>query len=203
MGQVVLATRNKGKIAELSAMLEGFQLQVRGLDDFPRIGEIEETGATFEENALIKARAVAEATGLVAVADDSGLEVDALGGAPGVYSARYGGENATDAVNNAKLLKALAGVPGAERTARFRCVMLACSPGGETLSASGAWEGAIAEAPRGDGGFGYDPVFVDGISGLHAAELSREEKNARSHRGKALRALLGGWPDFQVRAGLE
>lgn len=203
MGAVVLATRNKGKIAELSAMLEGFHLEVRGLDDFPEIGEIEETGTTFEANALIKAQAVAEATGLVAVADDSGLEVDALDGAPGVYSARYSGENATDATNNAKLLDALADVDDEARSARFRCVMLACAPNGEQLVASGAWEGSIARAPKGDQGFGYDPLFVDSESGRHSAELSREEKNARSHRGRALRELLSHWTEFWARAGVE
>ncbi|WP_461209316.1 XTP/dITP diphosphatase [Desulfocurvus sp. DL9XJH121] len=203
MGAVVLATRNKGKIAELSALLEGRGLEVRGLDDFPQIGEIEETGETFEENALLKARAVMEATGLVAVADDSGLEVDALGGAPGVYSARYGGPDHDDAKNNAKLLDALRDVPDAQRTARFRCVMAALAPGGETLSASGAWEGSIARAPKGDNGFGYDPLFVDSLSGRRSAELTREEKNARSHRGKALRVLLEGFPGFLARAGLE
>ncbi|NJB68289.1 XTP/dITP diphosphohydrolase [Desulfobaculum xiamenense] len=201
MAAVVLATRNKGKIAELSQMLEGFELEVLGLDAFPEIGEIEETGTTFEENARIKAQAVAQATGLVAVADDSGLEVDAIGGAPGVYSARYSGEGATDARNNAKLLGALDGVPAERRTARFRCVMLACAPGGEELVADGAWEGHIAEAPRGDNGFGYDPLFVDLESGRHSAELTREEKNARSHRGKALRRLLADWPAFWTRVG--
>jgi len=203
VGAIVLATRNKGKIAELSAMLQGFGLTVRGLDDFPEIGEIEETGTTFEANALLKAQAVAEATGLVAVADDSGLEVDALDGAPGVYSARYAGEHANDAKNNQKLLAALAEVPDEARTARFRCVMLAYAPNGEQLVRSGAWEGAIARAPKGENGFGYDPLFVDSISGRHSAELSREEKNARSHRGKALRALLDDWAGFWARAGVE
>lgn len=199
MGAVVLATRNKGKIAELSQMLEGFQLEVKGLDDFPEIGEIEETGVTFEENARIKAKAVAEATGLVAVADDSGLEVDALGGAPGVYSARYSGEGACDATNNAKLLRELDGVLPEKRTARFRCMMLAYAPSGEELLADGAWEGHIATSPRGDNGFGYDPLFIDSESGKHSAELSREQKNARSHRGKALRKLLADWPAFWER----
>lgn len=203
MGAVVLATGNKGKIAELSAMLEGFHLEVRGMNEFPDIGEIVEDGDTFEANAEKKARTVAEATGLVAVADDSGLEVDHLDGAPGVYSARYSGPGATDEKNNAKLLDALAGVPEAGRTARFRCVMVAYAPNGERLVASGSWEGRVAEAPRGEGGFGYDPLFVDAESGRHAAELPPEEKNARSHRGKALRGLLAEWADFWGRAGLE
>lgn len=203
MGAVVLATRNKGKIAELSAMLEGFHLEVRGLDDYPEIGEIEETGTTFEANALLKARAVAEATGLIAVADDSGLEVDALDGAPGVYSARYSGLDATDVKNSEKLLAVLHDVDDEERTARFRCVMLAYAPGGEQLVASGAWEGHITREFKGDQGFGYDPIFVDSESGRHSAELSREEKNQRSHRGKALRELLAHWPEFLTRAGVE
>ncbi len=203
MGAVVLATRNKGKIAELSALLEGFHLEVRGLDSFPEIGEIVEDGETFEANAEKKARAVAEATGLVAVADDSGLEVDALDGAPGVHSARYSDPGATDERNNEKLLAAMHGLPGEQRSCRFRCVMLAYAPGGEKLTASGAWEGRVAVAPRGEGGFGYDPLFVDLESGRHAAELTREEKNARSHRGKALRALLADWTGFWARAGLE
>lgn len=203
MGAVVLATRNKGKIAELSAMLEGFHLEVRGLDDYPEIGEIVEDGETFAENAEKKARVVAEATGLVAVADDSGLEVDALDGAPGVHSARYSGEDATDAANNAKLLAALDGLPRQQRTARFRCVMVAYAPNGERLVSSGAWEGHIAAAPRGAGGFGYDPLFVDLESDRHAAEMTREAKNALSHRGKAMRELLENWHEFWAGTGLE
>lgn len=203
MGTVVLATRNKGKIAELGAMLAQYGLDVFGLDTFPEVGEVVEDGATFEENARKKARAVAEATGLVAVADDSGLEVDALGGAPGVYSARYAGPGADDAANNARLLAALADVPEAGRACRFRCVMLARTPGGQELAAHGAWEGRVATAPVGEGGFGYDPLFIDAATGRHAAQLTREEKNAVSHRGRALRALLAGWPDFLAGAGLE
>jgi XTP/dITP diphosphohydrolase len=200
---VVLATRNRGKIAELSKLLEGFHLEVAGLDAFPQVGEVPETGDTFAANALEKARTVAGLTGLVAVADDSGLEVDALGGAPGVYSARYAGEKAGDAANNAKLLAALAGVPAGRRAARFRCVMAAAAPGGETLLAEGAWEGEIALELTGEGGFGYDPLFFDPRLGRTAAQLTREEKNAVSHRGKALRSLLAGWPGFWSRAGLE
>jgi XTP/dITP diphosphohydrolase len=193
---IVLATRNKGKIAELSAMLEGFGLKVLGLADFPEIGEIEETGATFHANSLIKAKEVAEETGLVAVADDSGLEVDYLDGAPGVYSARYAGEGADDAANNAKLLEALHGVPEDKRGARFKCVMTAYAPGGETLVAEGAWEGRVAPAPAGDQGFGYDPLFFDPASGMHAAQMDRAAKNAVSHRGKALKNLINKWPEF-------
>lgn len=203
MHAVVLATRNAGKIAELSKLLEGFHLEVRGLDTFPEIGEAPETGDTFRANALEKARFVAGLTGLAAVADDSGLEVDALGGAPGVYSARYAGEKAGDAANNAKLMAALSGIPPGRRRARFRCVMAAAAPNGETLLAEGAWEGEIAVELTGEGGFGYDPLFFDPALGRTAAQLTREEKNAVSHRGKALRALLASWPDFWRRAGLE
>lgn len=199
---IVLATSNKGKIAELATSLREFGLDVLGLDAFPEIGDIEETGTTFEENALIKALAVAKATGLVAVADDSGLEVDALGRRPGVYSARYSDDTpglpgeTRDERNNAKLLRELDGVAAPERTARFRCVMAACAPDGRHVFAEGAWEGSIATSARGDNGFGYDPLFIDPESGLHSAELSRDQKNARSHRGKALRQLLAIWPSF-------
>ena len=203
MRAVVLATRNRGKIAELSKLLEGFHLEVSGLDAFPAVGEVPETGDTFAANALEKARTVAGLTGLVAVADDSGLEVDALGGAPGVYSARYAGETAGDAANNAKLLAALAGVPAGRRAARFRCVMAAAAPNGETLLAEGAWEGEVALEPVGEGGFGYDPLFFDPRLGRTAAQLTREDKNAVSHRGQAMRALLAAWPGFWERAGLE
>jgi len=214
---IVLATRNRGKIAELSGMLAdtaansglGGEIQVLGLDAFPEIGEIPEEGDSFEENALYKACQVSKATGLVAVADDSGLEVDALDGRPGVYSARYSADDPAaaglqgaerDAANNEKLLRELLGVAEQKRTARFRCVMAACSPEGETLVRHGAWEGRIALAPEGDKGFGYDPVFIDPDSGTTAACLDPAQKNARSHRGKALRALLDAWPGFWEQA---
>jgi len=193
---VVLATRNKGKIAELRALLAGLGPQVVGLAEFPDIGEIPETGTTFLENARIKARAVCQATGLVSLADDSGLCVDALDGAPGVYSARYSGEDATDAANNAKLLAALADVPEARRTCRFVSVVVAVAPDGRELTAEGVWEGRVTTSPAGQGGFGYDPLFFDPTAGLTAAELSPEAKNARSHRGKALANLVKNWAGF-------
>jgi XTP/dITP diphosphohydrolase len=193
---VVLATRNKGKIAELHALLAGLGPQVVGLAEFPDIGEIPETGTTFLENARIKARAVCQATGLVSLADDSGLCVDALDGAPGVYSARYSGEDATDAANNAKLLAALADVPEARRTCRFVSVVVAVAPDGRELTAEGVWEGRVTTSPAGQGGFGYDPLFFDPTAGLTAAELSPEAKNARSHRGKALANLVKNWAEF-------
>ncbi len=205
MNTIVLATGNAGKIRELSAMLAEHVpgIRVLGLADFPEIGDIAETGTTFEENARIKAVAVAAATGLVAVADDSGLSVDALGGAPGVYSARYSGADATDEKNVVKLLGALADVPDAQRGCHFACVMLAVTPGGQELLGRGAWQGRVAHAPAGSGGFGYDPVFFDEELGLTAAEMDAQVKNSRSHRGLAVRDMLHGWPEFWKRAKLE
>lgn len=209
MPRIVLATRNRGKIAELSALLAGQGFTILGLDAFPELGEIPEDGETFEANALYKACTVSRATGLAAVADDSGLEVDALGGAPGVHSARYSldePQNAglagalLDAANNAKLLRALQGVPLERRGARFRCVMAACTPTGATLTRDGAWEGLVALEPAGSNGFGYDPLFLDPELGRTAAQLLPDEKNARSHRGRALRALLAAWPTFWEKA---
>lgn len=193
---IVLATRNQGKIRELRQLLADFDIEVLDVSAFPQIGEIEETGSTFAENALIKAAAVSKATGLAAVADDSGLEVDALGGAPGVRSARFSGENATDEGNNALLLERMACVVEEKRACRFVSAVAAVSPAGRVIAARGAWEGRVLFAPRGTGGFGYDPLFFDPQAGLTAAEMPAEEKNARSHRGKALRALLEKWGPF-------
>lgn len=200
MESVVLATRNKGKIAEFNELLKDFGLRVIGLDEFPEIGEIPEPGETFLENSIIKAQTVANATGLVAVADDSGLEVDHLGGAPGVYSARYSGEDATPAKNNEKLLRELDGVSKEERSARFVCVMVAATPDNIRIQSRGEWEGRIAFELTGREGFGYDPLFFDPELGCVAAEMSRETKNSRSHRGKALRALMEQWAAFWEKA---
>lgn len=199
MKTIVLASRNKGKIRELAVLLAPFGVSVKGLSDFPAIGEIEETGSTFAENALLKAATVSELTGLVAVADDSGLEVDALGGEPGVYSARYSaepGNPATDERNTRKVLEKTAHVPDEKRTIRFISAMAAATPDGRHIIAEGAWEGLLAREPRGTNGFGYDPVFVDPQTGMTAAEMSPEEKNARSHRAKACKKLSALWPDF-------
>ncbi|OIN99449.1 MAG: non-canonical purine NTP pyrophosphatase, RdgB/HAM1 family [Desulfovibrionaceae bacterium CG1_02_65_16] len=198
--RIVLATRNPGKIKELNDLLAGFGLTVLGLGSFPEIGEIEETGTTFAENAALKARTVAQATGLVALADDSGLVVDALDGAPGVYSARFSDPGATDARNNEKLLDVMKDVPEDARACRFVSLVAAIAPNGEEIFAEGRWEGRVLNAPRGAAGFGYDPLFFDPELGKSAAELAREEKNARSHRGRALRELLKHWPDFWTRA---
>jgi XTP/dITP diphosphohydrolase len=193
---LILATRNQGKVRELREPLARFGFDVQSLpEDFP---DVEENGSTFEENALIKARAVAEKLGVPAAADDSGLEVDALGGAPGVYSARYSDDwpevegESKDERNNRKLLTQLQGLPMEKRTARFRCCMALVWPEGmgEDIVVSGAWEGFIVEQPSGSNGFGYDPLFRDPELGLTGAELSREAKMARSHRGKALAKLL-------------
>lgn len=187
--RLVLATDNPGKLRELVALL-GDRFAILPQGHFG-VRSAPETGTTFLANALLKARHAADCTGLPSLADDSGLEVDALAGAPGVYSARYAGPAASDAANNARLLAALAGVPAARRTARYRCVLVLLNGPGDPapLVAEGTWEGAIAETPRGAGGFGYDPLFVDAASGLTGAELDPAAKNALSHRGQALRQL--------------
>jgi XTP/dITP diphosphohydrolase len=188
--RIVLATGNRGKAREIGAML-GPDWDVLLQSDLG-VKPVAETGETFADNALLKARHAAAATGLPALADDSGLEVDALGGAPGVRSARFAGEDASDADNVSLLLAELARLPApGGRRARFRCVLAFVRSGDdpEPLFAGGTWEGRIATAPRGDGGFGYDPVFEDGASGLTAAELPADRKNELSHRGQALRLL--------------
>ncbi|MEZ5564119.1 MAG: RdgB/HAM1 family non-canonical purine NTP pyrophosphatase [Gammaproteobacteria bacterium] len=189
MAELVLASSNAGKLRELQHLL-GSAWCVRLQTEFG-IQSIEETGTTFVANALLKARHAARIAGLPALADDSGLEVDALGGAPGVHSARYAGPAADDEANNRKLLAALIGVPAVRRTARYRCALIWVDPDdhGSMLTAEGAWEGVILDQPRGTGGFGYDPLFLDPVSGLSAAELDPEAKNRRSHRGQALRRL--------------
>ena len=189
--KVVLASSNPGKLAELRALLEPTGLRVVSQDAFG-VEPPEETGLTFVDNALIKARAACAATGLPALADDSGVVVDALGGAPGVRSARYAGENASDADNVARLLEALEGVAPAERGAVFVCsiVYLRHARDPCPIVCDGYWNGRILDAPRGAGGFGYDPVFFIETLDRTAAELSRAEKNVVSHRARALAQLL-------------
>ena len=189
--RVVLASSNPGKLAELSALLEPAGLRVVSQDAFG-IEPVEETALTFVENALIKARAACAATGLPALADDSGVVVNALEGAPGVHSARYAGGGASDADNVAKLLEALEGVAPPERGAAFVCAIVYLRHARDPcpIVCEGIWEGRILDAPRGAGGFGYDPVFFIETLGRSAAELSRAEKNAVSHRGQALAQLL-------------
>ena len=187
--KVVLATKNAGKAKEIGRILEGSGVEIISLEGFPGVELPPETGKTMDENALLKARAVSKATGLPALADDSGLEVDFLNGAPGVYSARYSGEKATDEENWKKLLRELEGVEVEKRTARFRCAIALVGFDAEEHLFEGVFEGLIAEAPRGTGGFGYDPVFIALDTGRTAAELAPEEKNRISHRANALEAL--------------
>ena len=189
--KVVLASSNPGKLSELRALLKPAGLQIVPQDALG-VEPPEETGVTFVENALIKARAACAATGLPALADDSGVVVDALGGAPGVRSARYAGDGASDADNLAMLLEALAGVDPPERGAAFVCAIVYLRHVQDPcpIVCEGVWKGRILDAPRGDGGFGYDPVFFVEALNRTAAELSRAEKNAVSHRGQALAQLL-------------
>lgn len=192
--KLVIATSNRGKLAELRQMLEGADVEVLGLADaLPTPLEIEESGETFEENAILKASVVAKATGMLTLADDSGLEVDALEGKPGVRSARFAGPNATDAENNASLLDALRDFPeGTPLTARFRCVLALVDPSqaAPLAIADGRCEGEITRESRGSGGFGYDPLFVVTGLGRTMAELTAAEKNTLSHRARALAAML-------------
>ncbi len=186
--QLVLATRNPHKVREISEILSGTGLTVLSFQDFPDLPEVEEDGETLEENAVKKAATIAAVTGLPSLADDTGLEVDALDGAPGVVSARYAGAGATYDDNNRKLLAALAGVPPSRRRASFRCVVALAVPGEPIRCVEGRTDGVILEEPRGQGGFGYDPVFLpDGYDRTYA-EMGAREKNAVSHRGKAVRA---------------
>lgn len=192
MRTIVLATRNRHKGAELAELLGDVGITIRTLADFPAAPEVEEDGATCEANAIKKATEIARATGLTAVADDTGLEVDALGGRPGVYAARYAGENATYEDNCRKLLQELTAVPLSKRTARFLTVAAMATPRGEVRTTQGVLEGLIAEDCRGDRGFGYDPVFFVPALGKTLAELTPEEKNRVSHRAKAF-AQLRTW----------
>jgi len=184
--QIVLATHNRNKMKEMSAILGHLSVELLTLDAFPEIGDIPETGDTLKENAFIKAKTVHQLTGLSALADDTGLEVDALNGAPGIYSARYAGPDATFDDNCQKMLKEMSDIPEEKRTARFRTVIAFVSEG-EKEWVEGVVEGQILEDKRGVGGFGYDPIFYYSPLNKSFAELDSEEKNSISHRGKALR----------------
>ncbi len=190
MKRLVLASGNPGKLQELSALLADLGYELHAQSEF-NVPEVAETGTTFVENAIIKARHAAEVTGLPALADDSGIEVDALDGAPGVYSARFSGPNASDAANNALLIEKLSDIPSRQRSARYRAVIVlmrhATDP--SPLICEGSWEGIIQLEPAGDGGFGYDPYFFLPDRGCTSAQLSAAEKNRLSHRGKALAEL--------------
>lgn len=189
--KIVLASNNPGKVREIDAMLEGSGIRILPQSDFA-VESVAETGLTFVENALLKARHAAEQTGLPAIADDSGLVVDALNGAPGIHSARYAGEEASDEANLRKLLDVMADVPEDRRTARFVCLMVFLRHAADPLPliCQGIWEGRITTAPAGEGGFGYDPIFFLPDRGCTSAELPAEEKNRLSHRGRALRCLV-------------
>lgn len=193
--RIVLATRNREKLAELRRILGDLDVELVPADELG-LDDVEETGDTFEANALLKARAAAEEAGSPAMADDSGLVVDALEGAPGVRSARFAGVHGDDEANNAKLLAELEDVPDDERTARFVCAAALVTPDGREWVRHGTMEGRIVREPRGDGGFGYDPLFVGEGETRTNAELPAEVKDARSHRGAAFRAMRGPVEDL-------
>lgn len=186
-GPLILATGNQGKIREFRELVAGFDIDIRGLEDFGPIPPILEDGNTFEENAYKKASMTAKYLGLPALADDSGLVVEALGGAPGVHSARYAGEGATDEANNLKLIRAMEGIT--DRRARFECVISIAVPRGPALTYEGTCEGEILHGMAGEKGFGYDPVFYYPPLKKTFAQMTREEKNGVSHRGRAMREL--------------
>jgi XTP/dITP diphosphohydrolase len=187
--RLLVATRNKGKVAELADLLAGLQIKWQGLEDIPQVDDVAETGRTFEENAILKATSYAEQTGLLTLADDSGLEVDALDGRPGVHTARYGGLRLTPVQRYKLLLEDMNGVPWPKRTARFRCVMALATPKGVIGTESGVCEGMIALEPAGEGGFGYDPIFYLPEMRKTMAQLPAGEKQRISHRGRAVVAI--------------
>ena len=191
MKEIVLASSNPGKVREINQLLATLDLHVQPQSEFGVV-DVEETGLTFVENAILKARNAAQHTGLPAIADDSGIEVDALNGAPGIYSARFAGENASDQANLEKLLAELDGLPEAQRSARFQCLMVFLQHADDPtpVICQGTWEGRILPAARGDNGFGYDPVFYVPSHDCSSAELPAEIKNTLSHRGQALRKLV-------------
>ena len=191
----VVATNNQGKLIEFQRILEPLGIELVSLRDIGLKIEVEETGTTFMENARLKAQAVMQASGLPAIADDSGLCVDALGSAPGVYSARYSGEHATDEANNRKLLDAMQGIEQPKRTAQFVSAICCCFPNGDRLETEGVCPGWVGFEPRGNGGFGYDPLFMTELGSY--AEITPEQKDAISHRGKALRALYDELKDYK------
>ena len=194
--RIVLASNNAGKVREINQLLTDKKIEIVPQSAF-NIAEVDETGLTFVENAILKARNAAHHSGLPAIADDSGIEVDYLMGAPGIRSARYAGDGCTDEENNQKLLDALAGVPQAQRTARFLCLMVYLRHEFDPtpIICQGSWGGSILTAPQGENGFGYDPLFWVAEAGCSSAQLSPAEKNRMSHRGQALRLLLAALSD--------
>ncbi|WP_312471043.1 XTP/dITP diphosphatase [Neobacillus sp.] len=189
MKEVIIATKNPGKAREFEEIFASRGIEVRTLLDFPEIPDVEESGSTFEENAVLKAEAISQALNKMVIGDDSGLLVDALEGRPGIYSARYAGEPKNDQNNTDKVLSELKDVPEVERTARFYCALAVAVPGQETMTVSGTCEGRILEERRGSNGFGYDPVFYVPEQGVAMAELSSDEKHKISHRANALKKL--------------
>jgi XTP/dITP diphosphohydrolase len=190
--KLLLATRNQGKIVEFRRILDAIapgEIELIGLDQFPDLHDVDETGSTFEENALLKAREMSEATGLPAIADDSGLCVDALNGDPGIFSARWAGEHGNDRANLEKVLDQLKDVPDEKRTGYFICVAALYLPDGRTHCEEGRFLGTILHSPVGENGFGYDPIFQPEGLTISSAQMSSEEKDAMSHRGKSLRAI--------------
>ena len=195
---ILIATKNEGKTKEFRQFFDQLGYKVENLNAYPNLPDVAETGLTFEENARLKAETIAELTGKMVLADDSGLKVDVLGGMPGVWSTRFSGPDATDASNNAKLLHELAMVfEQKDRSAQFHCTLVMAAPGAKSLVVEADWEGYIATAPQGENGFGYDPLFLVGESGKTSAELSLEEKNKISHRAKALEKLVEAFPSWQ------
>ena len=195
---ILIATKNEGKTKEFRQFFAQLGYKVENLNAYPDLPDVAETGLTFEENARLKAETIAELTGKMVLADDSGLKVDVLGGMPGVWSARFSGPDATDASNNAKLLHELAMVfEPKDRSAQFHCTLVMAAPGTQSLVVEADWEGYIATAPQGENGFGYDPLFLVGESGKTSAELSLDEKNKISHRAKALEKLVEAFPSWQ------
>lgn len=190
--KLLLATRNKGKIEEFRRILEDIaagEIDLVGLDQFPELHDVEETGSTFEENALLKARQMCAATGIAAIADDSGLCVDYLNGDPGIFSARWSGIHGDDSANTAKVLESLTGVPDEKRGAHFTCVAALALPDGRTHVEEAQFDGWILHHPIGDRGFGYDPIFRPEGLAISSAQMSAADKDAISHRGKSLRAI--------------
>ena len=196
MKKIVIATQNKGKAKDFETLLAPLGYEVLTLKDVAEDLDIEETGTSFEANAILKAEGVAQALGIPVIADDSGLEIDALDGEPGVYSARYAGGEKSDDANIDKVLEKLAQVPDTQRTGRFRCVLAVAAPGEDTVTFSGSCEGEILRLRRGDNGFGYDPIFYVPSQERAMAELEPQEKAAISHRGHALRKLSEAMPEW-------
>ena len=194
--EILIATRNQGKAKEFEEMFQAEGYSIKTLLDYPEIEDVEETGTTFEENARLKAETISKLVNSIVLADDSGLKVDALGGRPGVYSARYAGENKSDAANNAKLLHELYDVPKEKRTAQFHCTLVLAAPNKESLVVTGELAGEIGTIPRGENGFGYDPLFYVPKFDKTVAELTSEEKNKISHRGEAIKLLVNDFKQW-------